>query len=96
MALLVALIILGIFGAISGAVASSRGHNFTLFFIIGAIFSPLLAIILCFVIQPPKQDVKYGSKRYNKTGRKTFNQSRDTIGEKSNPIPSRSAFSRRR
>ncbi len=50
---ILALLILGIFGVISGAVASSRNHSFWLFFVLGALISPVLAIILAFVIASP-------------------------------------------
>jgi hypothetical protein len=44
--------ILGIFGLISAAVASARGHSFVLFFLLGALISPVLAILLAFILQP--------------------------------------------
>ncbi len=47
-----AVLILVVFGGITGAVASSMGHKFWPFFFIGALISPLLGIILCFVIKP--------------------------------------------
>jgi hypothetical protein len=52
--LLCLLIVIALFGVISGAVAQARGHNFWLFFVLGALISPLLALILAFVIPPPK------------------------------------------
>ena len=47
--------ILGLFGGITGAVASARGHNFWAFFFLGALISPVLGIILTFIISPPQR-----------------------------------------
>lgn len=49
------IMIIIVFGGITGAIASSNGHNFWLFFIIGALISPLLGIILAFVIKGEKK-----------------------------------------
>lgn len=57
MAILVVLVLLAVFGLISGLVAQSRGHSFILFFLLGALISPLLAIILAFVL-PKKQTAR--------------------------------------
>jgi hypothetical protein len=47
--------VLGMFGAITGAVASARGHGFWPFFFLGALISPVLGIILTFIISPPRK-----------------------------------------
>lgn len=52
---LIVIAMFAVFGGISGAVASSRGHGFWPFFFLGALISPLLAIILVFIIAPPKR-----------------------------------------
>jgi hypothetical protein len=58
MLFLMVLAVCGIFGAISGAVATTRGHGFLPFFFLGALISPVLAIILAFVIAPPRKAKK--------------------------------------
>ncbi len=70
--LALAIVMLGIFGLVSGAVANSRGHGFLPFFILGALISPVLAIILCFVISPPRKSSKRRLGRNTTRGAKKF------------------------
>jgi uncharacterized membrane protein YgaE (UPF0421/DUF939 family) len=95
MTLLVVLIILAFFGAITGAIASTRGHNFLAFFLLGALISPLLGIILCFIITPPKKSTRNFRKRYSKTG-SIATRSRSLQDDRNPYSAPRSTYSSRR
>lgn len=69
MTIIVVLAILGVFGAITGAVASARGHGFWPFFFLGALISPVLGIILTFIISPPRKAAR--TRRVVRRGTKT-------------------------
>jgi phosphotransferase system glucose/maltose/N-acetylglucosamine-specific IIC component len=92
--LFIVLILTGIFGTITGAVASARGHNFWLFFVVGALVSPVVGIVLAFVIPArAKTSSRSGRRRHvvrstktsrsTKTGRTTGQ--RRTEPDRSNP-----------
>jgi len=55
MIIIAVIAVLSVFGAITGAVASARGHSFWAFFFLGALISPVLGIILTFIITPPRR-----------------------------------------
>ena len=57
MIILLILLILGVMFGISGGVASSRGHSFLLFGFLGIFTSPVVAIIVAFII-PAKNTYK--------------------------------------
>ncbi len=73
--------VLGVFGAISGAVASARGHGFLAFFFLGALISPVLAIILTFIISPPKKAQR--RRTYGGAGRGTTRKTRAHMASRS-------------
>jgi len=92
--LIIVLVLTAIFGAITGAVASSRGHNFWLFFIVGALVSPVVGIVLAFVIPArAKTSSRSGRRRQvvrsTKTGRSTKTSrttgQRRSLPDRSNP-----------
>jgi hypothetical protein len=85
MIFLIAIAICAIFGAISGAVATTRGHGFLPFFFLGALISPVLAIILAFVIAPPRRKSKKRRGRLVRRKVPLYGRGRTTVREDGNP-----------
>jgi hypothetical protein len=96
MVLFIVLALCVLFGVISGAVASSRGHNFVPFFILGAVISPLLAIILAFVISPPRRAKKKRRGRMVRRKLPLYARGKPALREDRNPYKAPTAsYSRR-
>lgn len=58
---LIVILVLGviaIFGIIPGMIASSRGHNFWAFFFLSILISPILAVLLAFIVPAPARPAR--------------------------------------